>query len=138
MKKVIFAPLVILLSIAFMQFSPTKLTTLEKGPKWESLGSKAVDIKGEKDIITVSAKDGVFTAVKFHCAKAPIHLHKIKIVFGNGQSKEVIFNTKIAKGKYSKTVDLPGNKRTIKKIVFFYKTIPGNNGKAIVTAFGRH
>ena len=46
-------------------------------------------------------------------------------------------NRKIAAGKESQIIDLPGNKRVIKKIVMNYKSFPGY-GRAVVVVWAKH
>ncbi|CAG5087173.1 DUF2541 family protein [Parvicella tangerina] len=106
--------------------------------KWEKLGSKTVNMKADTDHLLVTAYEGAFTKVKFHVAKAPIHVKSITIIFANGETKHIAINKDFPKGTNSKVFDLPGNKRVIQKIRFEYQTIDNGNGKAIVTAFGKH
>ncbi len=111
---------------------------IEQAHKWEKLGSRVVNMRGDHDEIMVTALNGVFTKVKFRVNKAPIHVNNIRIVFGNGESKNVKIQRKFAPGTDSRVIDLPGNKRIIKKIVFNYKTVPNHKGKAVVVAWGKH
>lgn len=106
--------------------------------KWENLGSKTVNMKADTDHLLVTAYEGAFTKVKFKVSKAPIHVKSIKIVFANGESQTFNIDKNFPKGTESKVFDLPGNKRVIQKIKFEYQTIDNGNGKAVVTAFGKH
>jgi hypothetical protein len=118
-----------------MQFSPS---LEQKNEKWEKLGTKTVNMKLDHDELMVTAKDGVFTAVKFHVASSPVKVISIKIVFGNGQSEIFKINRQFAPGTDSHIIDLPGNKRIIQKIEFNYVTKPNPKGKALLTVWGRH
>ncbi len=132
MKKVIKVFLLTMVSIAFLSFiTPPK-------SNWVKLGTKKVNMKADHDEIIVTAKEGVYTKLKFKVVKAPLSIHNIKVVFGNGETKEVIINKKFPKGAESKVIDLPGNKRIIKKIKMNYKTPSNPNGSAIVLVFGKH
>ena len=106
--------------------------------EWEKLGTKMVNMRADHDVLLVTHHEGLYTKVRFGVRKAPIMLHNIRIVFGNGDDKEVVFNKRIDAGKFSRVVDLPGNKRIIKKIKLNYKTIPAVNGRAIFVAWGMH
>ncbi len=106
--------------------------------KWEKLGTKTVNMKLDHDELMVTAKDGAFTAVKFKVLSAPVKVISVKVVFGNGQTEFFKVNKQFAPGTESRILDLPGNKRIIKKIVFNYITKPNPKGKAIITVWGRH
>ncbi|MBN4082087.1 hypothetical protein JYT21_00125 [bacterium AH-315-B15] len=107
-------------------------------PKWERLGSRIVNMRADHDEIPVSFLDGVFTKVRLKIMKAPIHLLNINIVFGNGSNKNVVFNRKFTAGSYTRIIDLPGNKRIIKKVKLNYKSVPVGKGRAVVSLWGRH
>ncbi|NOQ72996.1 MAG: DUF2541 family protein [Crocinitomix sp.] len=105
---------------------------------WEKLGVKKVDLKADHDVLVVSFHEGFYSKVKFVIRKAPLHLTNVNIVFGNGENKNIIFNKRFAAGSTTRIIDLPGNKRIIKKIKMNYKTIPSGTGRAIFVAWGKH
>lgn len=136
----------ITLLFALLLFAPTfaqhppkpgKVKAVQKY-KWEKLGSKTVNMKADTDHLLVTAYEGTFTKVKFHVAKAPIHVKSITVVFGNGEKQHFNIDKNFPKGTDSKVFDLPGNKRIIQKIKFEYTTIDNGKGKAVVTAWGKH
>ena len=109
------------------------------GAGWEKLGVKTVDMKADHDVIVVTHHEGFYSKVKFVIRKAPIHLTNINIVFGNGQNKNVVFNKRFNAGASTRIIDLPGNKRIIKKIKLNYKSIAAaGKGRAIIVAWGKH
>lgn len=110
----------------------------QKQADWVSLGSRTVNMTADHDEIMVTAADGTFTKIKIQVTKAPLHIFNCKIVFGNGEEKEVDIKQDFAKGSGTRVIDLPGEKRVIKKIIFNYKSVPTAKGKAIVTVFGKH
>ncbi|MFT5823939.1 MAG: hypothetical protein ACI8ZM_005205 [Crocinitomix sp.] len=105
---------------------------------WEKLGIKKVDLKADHDVLVVSFHEGFYSKVKFVIRKAPLHLKNINIVFGNGENKNIVFNKRFNAGTSTRIIDLPGNKRIIKKIKLNYKTIPSGTGRAIFVAWGKH
>ena len=139
MKKLAVILVLALSSILIMSFNncTTTVIALEQNHTWQKIGQRTVNIKADHDEIMVTASEGKFTKLKFKVLKAPIHVKNIKIVFGNGESKNVNINTKIPAVTESRIVDLPGNKRVIRKIVMNYKSIPGK-GRAVVVVYGRH
>ena len=134
--------LVLFFSLGMMSFQQTKISFIETeafltAHNWELLGKRIVNVKADHDEIMVTAHEGTFTKLKFRILKAPIIIRNVKIVFGNGENKNIILKRKFAAGGESKIIDLPGNKRIIKKIVLNYKAIPGK-GKAVVAVWGKH
>ena len=92
----------------------------------------------DHDEILVTAYEGFFTKIKFKVLDAPILLRNVKIVFGNGESRNVKVNKKFTAGMESRVIDLPGNKRIIKKIVMNYTAVAKHKGKATFVVWGRH
>ena len=106
--------------------------------KWEKLGSRKVNMGADHDEILVTAYEGFFTKIKFKVLDAPILLRNVKIVFGNGESRNVKVNKKFTAGMESRVIDLPGNKRIIRKIVMNYTAVAKHKGKATFVVWGRH
>jgi hypothetical protein len=134
----------IAIMFGLMSFATTTVTTkmassaVSQAHKWEKLGSRVVNLRGDHDEIPVTAMDGFFSKVKFVVRGADIFVHNVKIVFGNGESKNIPVNKVITQGTHSRVIDLPGNKRIIRKVVMNYKRIPNFKGKAIVNVWGKH
>ena len=133
MKKLMKITFVASLAVALMSF-----TFGQKIGDWQKLGSRKVNMKADHDEIAVTAFKGAFTKLKFRVKGAPIHVKNIKVIFGNGESKNVSLNRKFAAGSESRVIDLPGNKRIIKKINMNYKTVPTKKGRAEVVVWGKH
>lgn len=123
---------------AMASSTATKAVNLIQADDWEKLGSRVVNMKADHDEISVTAMDGVFTRVRLRIMKAPIHLLNINIVFGNGANKNVVFNKRFKMGTWTRVIDLPGNKRIIKKVKLNYKSVPAGKGRAVVSLWGKH
>ena len=95
-------------------------------------------MRADHDVLMVTHNEGFYTKVKFGIRKAPIKIHNIRIVFGNGNDKNIVINKRVEPGTFTRVIDLPGNKRIIRKIKMNYKTVPGVNGKAVFVAWGKH
>ncbi|MBN4071239.1 hypothetical protein JYT72_01895 [Crocinitomix catalasitica] len=106
--------------------------------KWERLGSRMVNMKADHDEIPVTIREGFFTKVRLRIMKAPIHLLNINIIFGNGSNKNVVFNKKFPAGSFTRTIDLPGNRRIIKRVKLNYKSVRVGKGRAVISLWGRH
>jgi hypothetical protein len=105
-----------------------------------SLGERAVRWNADRDTIPVTAAQKRFTALRFAVRGGAIHMLDMKVHFGNGSVQDVPLKFKIKAGQKSRVIDLGGNKRVIKKVVFVYKKAGGLNKlkKPTVTLWGRH
>jgi hypothetical protein len=137
MKLIQFAPKFLLFcALAMFAFSFTTEKTIVDG-KWEMLGMRKVNYSLDRDEIAVTRAEGVFTALKVKVKKAPINMKKLVVTFGNGEVEEIELRNNFAAGSESRVIDLPGNKRVIKKIVFWYDTKNIANRKGMVEVWGR-
>jgi len=107
-------------------------------PKWEKLGSRKVNFGLEKDILPVGPHEGAFTKLKIQVTGGSVNMKKMFVNFKNGDRKEIELKQNFAKGSGSRVIDLPGNKRIIKNIVFVYDTKNHSKKRASIHVFGRH
>lgn len=136
----------LLVSCSTLMFAAEKNSVKAKSAKthllqpgdWERLGTRTVDMRGDHDEILVTISDGLFTKLRLKIMKAPIHLININVVFGNGENQNFVFNKKFEPGSFTRVLDLPGNRRIIKKVKLNYKSVPVGNGRAVITLFGKH
>ena len=49
-------------------------------------------------------------------------MHKLVVHYGNGETENIEPRNNFSAGSESRVIDLPGNKRVIQKIVFWYDT----------------
>ncbi len=135
--KTAFRPLLLLLlglSIALPTFAALKPLP----PKWELLGMRKVNFAVDRDEILVTRAEGVFTALQIKVKGAPIDLSRIIVHYGNGDQQEFETRTLIPAGGATRVLDLPGNKRVIRKVVFVYDTKNRAAHSATVELWGRH
>lgn len=139
MKTLKRVSLIMIVAMGVIGFSSFKTTSNEReSVKWDKLGMRTVNMKADHDVINVRAVEGFFTKLKFKILKAPLFVKNVRVVFGNGADKNIVFNKRFAAGTETRVIDLPGNKRIIKKIILNYKTPKTGHGKAIVSVWGRH
>ena len=96
---------------------------------WIKLGTKTVRHSVDRDVILVGPKEGPFNAVKLKVRKAGLHIMDMKIHFMNGDVMDVEIRKFIPRDGETRVIDLPGKKRKIEKVVFWYKT-PKKKAKA--------
>lgn len=104
---------------------------------WEVLGRRTVQFRTDQDVITVQPNEGRFTKIKLHVSGNGVEFRDLKIFFANGQVHDVKIASHISRGGETRVIDLPGGKRTIKRVRFVYRSSPWNPKKAVVTLWGR-
>ena len=103
---------------------------------WEKLGAREVDGKVDRDVIAVGREDGHFTAIQIQVDGSALEMFDIKVTFADGETFEPKTRLVFAKNSRSRNIDLPGNRRVIKKVEFRYGNLPGG-GRAKVELWGR-
>ena len=103
---------------------------------WELLGSRRVNFRAEKDVIGVTAREGLFTAVKLEVEGGNLEMYNVRITFGDGESFSPETRFVFREGSWSRTIDLPGKARIIRKIEFWYRS-ELKRGRATVRVYGK-
>jgi hypothetical protein len=122
---------------ALAAMAAMSFTHLEYRP-WELLGSRMINYALDHDEIMVTRAEGVFSAVQLRIKRSPINMHKMVVHYGNGEVDEIALRENFRAGGQSRVIDLPGNKRVIKKVVLWYDTKNPANDKGVVELWGRH
>ena len=104
---------------------------------WDLLGVRTVKATLDRDEIEVTAARGVFTKLKFTVKGHPILLEKMIVHYGNGDVWDHPVRFNIEAGSESREIDLPGDRRIIKKVVFWYEKANWVGGAAVVTLWGK-
>ena len=68
--------------------------------------------------------------------KKGLQLHNLRVFFSNGEVCDVAVRNYIAAESYTRAIDLPGNRRVINKVVFWYQTSGRRRGQALVKLWG--
>lgn len=125
-----------LVTLFAMSFTPAGAPV--SAARWEMLGVRKIDHRLDRDEILVTRAEGVFSALKLRIKRSPINMHKIVIHYGNGDVQEIEIRSLFRAGSESRVIDLPGNRRTIQKVVLWYDTKNLAVGKGLVELWGRH
>jgi hypothetical protein len=104
---------------------------------WDRLGSREVDFKTDRDTIEVGSKGGPYKQLRLVVKGAPIELYDMVVTFGNGEKFKPELRRRFDEGSTSHVIDLPGDKRNIRRIDFRYRSINKREGKAVVTVDAR-
>jgi hypothetical protein len=92
---------------------------------WHKIGKTTVNFKTEKEQVLIIGSNR-FSAIKFKVQEAPIDLISIEAYFASGDKQDIGINMPISAPGESKIIELNGGMRTLKKIVFVYKTLPNH------------
>lgn len=90
---------------------------------WHKIGETTVDLKKEKDEVVVMGADK-FASLKFKVTDAAINLVSIEVYYEDGTKEDVMVNFPIKMKGESRTINIKGGERSLKKIIFVYKTMP--------------
>jgi hypothetical protein len=103
---------------------------------WELLGERRVSFRAEKDVIAVTAREGLFTALKLEVDGGNLEMYNVRITFGDGETFSPETRFVFREGSWSRTIDLPGKARVIRKIEFWYRS-ELKRGRATVRVYGK-
>ncbi|MEO6303225.1 MAG: hypothetical protein ABIP51_08630 [Bacteroidia bacterium] len=135
MKKIAF---ILFLAVAGLNNSGIAQTKVVLSDKtgWHKIGETTVDFGKDRDEVSVVGADK-FAALIFKVDDAPIDLIDIEVFYESGDNQKVSVNFPIKAAGQSKSIDLNGGERSIKKIIFVYKTLPNRKDvKAHVEIWG--
>lgn len=104
---------------------------------WELLGRKDVSFLVESDTIDVGRSEGRFNALKIVVDGAPVEIRDIRVTFGDGSTFHPETRLTFAPGSESRSIDLPGRGRVIRKIDFVYRKTSGIFRQATVSVYAR-
>jgi len=136
MKKVLMISLLVIAgSIGIMKAQQPAVVTSDK-TGWHKIGETTVSFTKERDEVMVMGADR-FASIKFRVMDAPIDLQSLEVYYESGDKQDVKVNMPIKAQGESRVIDLNGGERSLKKIVFVYKTVGAQkNGKAHVEIWG--
>jgi hypothetical protein len=95
---------------------------------WHKIAERTVDFVKDRDEVIVVGADR-FASLKFKVTGAPIDLQDLEIYYESGDKQVIQVHTPVLSGKESRTIKLNGGERSLKKIVFVYKTLPNRKDK---------
>lgn len=109
---------------------------VEATTKWDKLGERWVAGGKDRDVITVGRKDGKFRKIKIKAEHSALELFDVVVVFGDGTSFSPPTRLVIAKGAWTRDIDLPGGDRNIRRVEFRYGNLAGG-GRAQLELWAR-
>jgi hypothetical protein len=109
------------------------------GHEWMRLGDRHVGFGNDRDVIHVGRQDGKFTRLKLLVRGNDIKLNSIKILFGNGEVEDVVFDRHVPAGGEA-VIELPHGWREgrfIRDVELHYHSRPDFRGEAVAELWGQ-
>jgi len=123
--------------VSFVLVAACMAGAAQSPDRWERLGQREVDFRNDHDQIDVGRSEGRFRQIEIRVKNAPIEVSDMVVTFGNNETFKPKLRHKFTEGAGSRIIDLPGQRRTIKRIDFNYKSINRREGKGMVEVFAR-
>lgn len=110
----------------------------QQNARWEYLGEANVDGATDHDRITVTAERGQFRAIHLKVENAAIEFDRVIVHYGNGSSEPIAIRARIPAGGQTRVIDLPGGRRIIRSVEFWYDRANPRGERPKVRLFGMH
>jgi hypothetical protein len=134
MKKIVFLMVMIAVNAAAWAQKPAVIANEKEG--WQKIGEVTASFQVEKDGITVLGADR-FKAIKLKVTDAPINIYNVTVYYENGDTEPLDVKSELKAGQETKTYNLKGTDKQLKKVVFTYKSVANMEGdKAHVELYG--
>ncbi len=104
---------------------------------WELLGQQQADFRADHDRIDVGRREGRFSAIRIEVRGAPLEMRDIVVTFGDGRKFSPNLRARFDENSRSRVIDLPGDRRVIRSVVFSYRSIDRREGRATVMLYAR-
>jgi hypothetical protein len=98
---------------------------------WEKLGERTVDGKVDHDTIAVGKAEGRFKVIQIKVEHSALEMFDVLVTFGDGTTFSPATRHVFKNGDISNVIDLPGDKRVIKKVEFKYGNLPGGGNAQV-------
>jgi hypothetical protein len=122
--------------VSLMSFDTVKTVENQKS-EWLKLGSRKVNYALDQDVINVGLRDGKFKRLKLQVTGGSLNMHKMIVHYGNGTRESIALKYNFTRRAASRTIDLKGNQRIIRKIVFVYDSKNRSRQRATMHVFGK-
>src|SRR5947208_3059924 len=106
--------------------------------RWEFLGEAHVDGAVDHDRIVVTAAKGEYRAIQIRVQKGAIEFDRVRVHFGNGTHEDLSIRSRIPAGGQTRVIDLPGDRRIIESVEFWYARANWKSDRPQVRLWGLH
>jgi hypothetical protein len=118
--KRIFAPFLLLAAIV--------ATAQAQQGQWQYLGEANVDGAIDHDMIRVGNR-AAFRAIQIRVENSAVTFDRVIVHYGNGQAAPIQIAQTIKAGNATRAITLPGERRYINSVEFFYRRGNWNNSR---------
>src|SRR5262249_9589626 len=87
---------------------------------WAVLGEAHVDGAADHDRIVVTGARGEYRAIRLRVENAAIDFDRVLVHFANGTTTPIALRRKLRAGEQTRVIDLPGERRIIESVEFWY------------------
>ena len=125
-------PLICVIAFAWL-YAPTKTLGADSDWRkgWEKLATRTVNLSTEQDEIRLSHK-GKLQKLVFEVRKASVNFKDVKVHLLTGAILDISIRSIVKEGERSGVIDLPGEARTVRKIVFTYESLRLRRAEVVV------
>ncbi len=87
---------------------------------WVYLGEANVDGSRDHDNIVVTAARGEFRAIQIRVEKNAVEFDRVVVHYASGNSEPIHIRARIPAGGMTRVIDLPGDRRIVWRLEFWY------------------
>ena len=125
----------LVVGVLLLLFGLSAAASAQRG-RWEYLGQAHVDGDHDHDNIHVDA-EGAFRAIRIEVHDAAIEFQRVVVHFENGDDFPVAIRDRIPAGGRTRRIDLPGDRRRIKSVEFWYSKGSWSDRKPGLSLYGQ-
>ena len=93
----------------------------QPGRDWVMLGQSHVDGAVDHDRIVITGARGEFRALRIRVENSAIRFDRVLVHFGDGSTMPIGIRGRINAGGQTRILDLPGRRRVIDSVEFWYE-----------------
>ncbi len=104
---------------------------------WNMLGQRRVRLVADRNVIPVTAFKGRYRRIMIVVHGSALEMYDIEVTFANGDTFSPATRLHFAQHSRSRVIDLPGARRTVRKVAFRYRSKNALTGFAEVELWGK-
>jgi hypothetical protein len=112
----------LMVAMAVLAVAPARVAAAADDEKdWKILGEAKIEKKGGTAAIDVGGEEGLVKRIKFEVRGTDVEFKKVTVTYENGDPEQIEIRDKVRRGGKTRTIDLKGGNRVIKKVVIAFK-----------------
>ncbi|HEV3483563.1 MAG TPA: hypothetical protein VGR97_14690 [Candidatus Acidoferrales bacterium] len=84
------------------------------------LGTTRVNMGADQDTVRVGKQAGTFRAIQLRVNGGAVNFQRVVVQYGNGTRDQIQVRSNIPAGGKTRIIDLPGDRRIIQRVDFWY------------------